>query len=445
MTKKMLLTFLVLFDCCLLISQSKKSMHQVDFNQQGDLKIISSNSSSQNDFDFLVGKWNIHNRKLKSRLSNSKEWIEFDASQEMRKVLTGMGNVENITAMVNDQAYEGMAVRLFNPATKLWSIHWADNISGSMDRPVVGSFENNIGTFYGKDMFKGTEVILQFKWDITNPEKPVWSQAFSDDLGKTWEWNWYMYFTKSGVDTVENPTTKQDINVIELRNYFLKPGRREEFINYFEDNFIQSQNILGASILGQYRVKAADDNFFWIRGFKDMPARNKFLNDFYFGDFWKAHKAVPNSLLLNNDNVYLLKPLNLKDNSTNPAPGFNSNWFGKDKGITVVDFFTSNTKLDKLVDFVRKQYTAILATVGIDNTSFWVSETSKNEFTQLPVFQDKNLLVQITFYKNEFEYQSKIKLVESSLSEQQKIDLADLVTLKNTIILYPTERSFKSK
>lgn len=237
----------------------------------------------------------------------------------------------------------------------------------------------------------------------------------------------------------------QNIKVIELRNYLVRHGRRDEFINLFEENFVESQNILGGYILGQYRVKGADDNFFWIRGFRDMTARYKYLNDFYFGSpVWKRHKAEANSLLLNNDNVYLLQPLDL-DGSTNAEFTFNTNWFGQAKGVAVVDFYISNTKRDKLIEFVKKKYAAILEVSKIKNASFWTSETTANDFTGLPVFQDKNLLVQITFYKNESEYQSKMKNADAKMNDELKTEWADLVTIKNTLIIYPTEKSFSVK
>jgi len=240
-----------------------------------------------------------------------------------------------------------------------------------------------------------------------------------------------------------NLAANQNIKVIELRNYLVRQGRRDEFINLFEENFVQSQNILGGYILGQYRVKGADDNFFWIRGFKDMTARYKYLNDFYFGSLsWKQHKAEANSMLLNNDNVYLLQPLNLKNSSANAESSFNTNWFGQEKGIAVVDFCVSNTKRDKLIEFVKKKYLAILTASKIENISFWISETAPNDFTGLPVFQDKNLLVQITFYKNESEYQSKMKDAASKMNDELKSEMADLVTTKNTLIVYPTGKSF---
>ena len=150
-------------------------------------------------------------------------------------------------------------------------------------------------------------------------------------------------------------------------------------------------------------------------------------------------------MLLNNDNVHLLKPLDINESAIENEIGFNSKWFGKKKGIAVVDFFISNTKLNKLILFVKNHYAEILSNAGVENTSFWVSETTSNDFTDLPVFQDKNLLVQITFYKDELEYQTQMKVVNSKINDEQKADLADLVTLKNTLIVYPTEKSFSEK
>src|SRR5213079_3355166 len=37
---------------------------KVEFDAQGELKMTASPNSSPNDFDFLVGKWKMHNRHL---------------------------------------------------------------------------------------------------------------------------------------------------------------------------------------------------------------------------------------------------------------------------------------------------------------------------------------------------------------------------------------------
>jgi hypothetical protein len=249
-------------------------------------------------------------------------------------------------------------------------------------------------------------------------------------------------FTKTNEpDAEKNLNANQKIKVLELRNYLIRPGQRDSFIDYFENFFIQSQNILGGYTLGQYKVKGADDNFFWIRGFHNMTSRNTFLNDFYYGPVWKEHKVVANSMLLNNDNVHLLKPLNMADNS-NDTTGFNSNWFGKEKGITVIDYFISNQKLPKLIEFVKTKYRSILKSAGMEDVSFWISETEPNEFIALPVFQDKNLLVGISFYKDELEYQAKFKDAETKMNDELKTEMLDLVTIKNTLVIYPTNKSF---
>ncbi|AXY78495.1 hypothetical protein D3H65_02610 [Paraflavitalea soli] len=133
---------------------------------------------------------------MKTRLNDCTEWFEFPATQELRKILQGMGNTDTLITELDGKPFEGMTLRLFNPVTRLWSIYWADSNAVTMDPPVLGSFEDGVGHFFTKDTFNGQEIIVRFNWDATNPEQPVWSQAFSADQGKTWEWNWYMYFCR---------------------------------------------------------------------------------------------------------------------------------------------------------------------------------------------------------------------------------------------------------
>jgi hypothetical protein len=168
----------------------------LSFDDNDNLIIAATSTSSKNDFDFFEGKWNLHNKKLKSRLVGCNEWIAFESTQEMYKVLNGAGNIDNFIATFDGELFEGMTVRLFNPNTKLWSIYWADSNEGKLDPPVVGSFENKVGHFFTKDSFNNKDIVVVFRWDARIENNPVWSQAFSDDKGKTWEWNWYMFMSK---------------------------------------------------------------------------------------------------------------------------------------------------------------------------------------------------------------------------------------------------------
>jgi hypothetical protein len=164
--------------------------------ENGTLEITPSETSSKNDFDFYVGKWSIKNRKLKNRLSNCDEWIEFQALQEMLLIINGLGNTDNFITEFDGKPFEGRTIRLFNPKTRLWSMYWTDSNTGILQPPTVGSFHGNIGKFYTKDSFNGQDIIVMFEWDKTDIENPIWSQAFSIDNGNNWEHNWYMYMSR---------------------------------------------------------------------------------------------------------------------------------------------------------------------------------------------------------------------------------------------------------
>lgn len=174
----------------------KPEVPQLHFTTDGELIILPSSTSSKNDFDFFEGKWKLHNKKLIARLCNCTEWTAFESTQEMYRILNGIGNIDNFLANVNGTAFEGMTVRLFNPVTKLWSIYWADSNRGVLDPPVIGSFENNVGHFFTNDIYMGKKVITVFCWDARDKNNPIWSQAMSEDNGANWEWNWYMFMSR---------------------------------------------------------------------------------------------------------------------------------------------------------------------------------------------------------------------------------------------------------
>ena len=167
---------------------------KVTLDSKGDLVMTASPSSSQNDFDFLVGKWKMHNRHLNKRLENCKDWTEFDSSDENTKVMPMIDMDTYSTTEFPGQdgkLFQGLTLRLFNPTTRLWSLYWIPSNTGVIDPPVVGSFANGVGHFFGKDTLKGKPIIVVFRWDARNKNRPVWGQAFSADNGKTWEWNFF--------------------------------------------------------------------------------------------------------------------------------------------------------------------------------------------------------------------------------------------------------------
>lgn len=51
------------------------------------------------------------------------------------------------------------------------------------------------------------------------------------------------------------------------------------------------------------------------------------------------------------------------------------------------------------------------------------------------------MLVTITFYKNELDYEEKMKKIDSKMTDDFKARLQDVITIKNTMILYPSEKT----
>jgi hypothetical protein len=151
----------------------------------------------RHDFDFLFGRWTMTNQHLRTRLKADTRWDEFTSVSEVHPILGGLGNTDTYAAarFADGKPLQGATLRLFNPATGLWSIYWADDRRVTLDPPVIGRFERGVGTFIGDDVFEGKPIKFRFVW--TAGAHPTWEQAFSADGGQTWETNFRNQFTRT--------------------------------------------------------------------------------------------------------------------------------------------------------------------------------------------------------------------------------------------------------
>ena len=127
---------------------------------------MENEATGANDFDFLIGRWRVHHCRLKERLADNHEWIEFEGTCAMQKILGGAGNMdENVLDFPGD-AFRAVSLRTYDARKKQWSIWWIDGRNPShLDPPVVGGFKNGIGTFYANDTFKGKPIRIRFSVD----------------------------------------------------------------------------------------------------------------------------------------------------------------------------------------------------------------------------------------------------------------------------------------
>jgi hypothetical protein len=148
---------------------------------------------SLNDFNFLFGKWIIHNRVLCTRLRNVSDWRNFVATFECRS-LGRLGNIGHFKGICEGENVEGATLRLYNPETDEWTIRLADvGRPGAIQPPVTGHFERGAAVFYGNAFYDSRPIRVRAIW--TRGQHPRFEQAFSTDRGVTWETNWYMRLT----------------------------------------------------------------------------------------------------------------------------------------------------------------------------------------------------------------------------------------------------------
>lgn len=160
---------------------------------------MNDQDDGRTDFDFILGRWQIHNRKLVEVLDPAcEEWVEFEAAGDARPLLHGLGNIDTFTTDAlppGGAPFQGIALRLFEPETRLWRIWWASTRNpGHLDPPLEGRFDNGQGLFVCDDVLAGRTVKVRFDWQTEGLTR--WQQAFSYDEGATWQTNWIMTFTR---------------------------------------------------------------------------------------------------------------------------------------------------------------------------------------------------------------------------------------------------------
>ena len=109
--------------------------------------------------------------------------------------------------------------------------------------------------------------------------------------------------------SMESVQHLQDYQVIEFRRYVTAPGRRADFIRYFDTYFPEAFEQLGAMVFGQFAERGHPDRFTWLRGFRDINARPVVNAAFYYGPLWREHRIKVNAILPDSDNVMLMRPL----------------------------------------------------------------------------------------------------------------------------------------
>jgi len=138
----------------------------------------------QHDFDFDIGTWKTHLRRLVHPLTGSTTWIEYEGTTVVRKVWTGRANLAELEADGPSGHLEALSLRLYNLESHQWSLNSSNVKSGTISVPTVGEFSN------------GRMILVRNVWKDISANSCTFEQAFSEDGGKTWEINWLAVDTR---------------------------------------------------------------------------------------------------------------------------------------------------------------------------------------------------------------------------------------------------------
>src|ERR1700684_768332 len=81
-----------------------------------------SSRDGQHDFDFEIGTWKVHLKKLQHPLTASTTWIEFDGPVPAPAVWEARANFHKFKGDTPSGHIEGLPRRLSNPQARQWSL-----------------------------------------------------------------------------------------------------------------------------------------------------------------------------------------------------------------------------------------------------------------------------------------------------------------------------------
>lgn len=231
--------------------------------------------------------------------------------------------------------------------------------------------------------------------------------------------------------SMESVNHLQDYQVIEFRRYTTAPGRRADFIRYFDAYFPEAFEQLGAMVFGQFGERGHPDRFTWLRGFKDINARPVVNSAFYYGPLWREHRLKVNAILPDSDNVMLMRPLHPERGVTVlPAADPVIEAQGA-QGVVVAQIFPMKKGSEAAFAKRAEQAFAAYDGDGVRTAGILVSLDVPNNFPQLPIREDGPWLVWLGVARDDI-------VVQRTLAP--KLDAAERALADGDLVRGPVER-----
>lgn len=182
--------------------------------------------------------------------------------------------------------------------------------------------------------------------------------------------------------------------LLELRQYALRPGRRDDLIDLFDAEFVESQERLGMGVYGQFRDLDDPNRFVWLRGYPDgsPDRRGEALAAFYGGPVWAEHGPAANATMLDSDDVFLLAPLTdwepFVGDAVHPPVGADPSGSVYDLTVCLLD-----EPADKALRYhVSGEVAPLVRQLAEASVAAFATASVPNTFPALPVREDEPVI-----------------------------------------------------
>ncbi len=182
------------------------------------------------------------------------------------------------------------------------------------------------------------------------------------------------------------------LNVFELRNYVMQPGKRDVLIDMFEREFIESQEVLGSRVAASFCNLDNPDRFVWLRGFESMETRAKALDGFYSGALWQGLRNEANATMIDSDDVLLLRPVSGVAWARGERAPIGATAIPQSM-IVCATYFLRPGGDAAFASFFAGEIAPALRDRGAEITATLATEHSPNSYPRLPVRENETVFV----------------------------------------------------
>jgi NIPSNAP len=234
-------------------------------------------------------------------------------------------------------------------------------------------------------------------------------------------------------------------SVVEFRRYRLRPGARERLIELFDREFVETQEAVGMTVIGQYRDLDDVDSFAWLRGFSDMPSRAEALAAFYGGPVWAKHRDEANDTMINSDNVLLLRPAFSDSGFILPESRTDPRANEMPVGLIIATVCCLAPRTDEgFAEFFVRVLSPVLAAASAKILASFVTERSPNNFPRLPVREGETVFVWFSGFESVPAYEEHLAALArtKAWTEEAEPEMDRRIWRRNEVSrLVPTARS----